>query len=33
VKKGLAEKFSKAASLSAESFLGKLLQRNNIFPG
>jgi len=32
VKKGLAEKFSKAASLSAESFLGKLLQRNNIFP-
>ncbi len=33
VKKGLAEKLSKAASLSAESFLGKLLQRNNIFPG
>lgn len=33
VKKGLAEKFSKAASLSAESFLGKLLQRNNVFPG
>lgn len=33
VKKGLAEKFSKAASLSAESFIGKLLQRNNIFPG
>ena len=33
VKKGLAEKFSKAASLSAESFLGKLLQRNNAFPG
>ena len=32
VKKGLAEKFSKAASLSAESFVGKLLQRNNIFP-
>ncbi|WP_082627140.1 protease SohB [Colwellia sp. TT2012] len=33
IKKGLAEKFSKAASLSAESFIGKLLQRNNIFPG
>lgn len=33
VKKGLAEKFSKAASLSAESFIGKLLQRNRIFPG
>jgi serine protease SohB len=33
VKKGLADKFSKAASLSAESFIGKLLQRNNIFPG
>ena len=33
VKKGLAEKFSKAASLSAESFIGKLLQRNNVFPG
>ena len=33
VKKGLAEKFSKAASLSAESFIGKLFQRNNIFPG
>jgi serine protease SohB len=33
VKKGLAEKFSKAASLSAESFLGKLLQGNSIFPG
>ncbi len=32
MKKGLAEKFSKAASLSAENFLGKLLQRNNIFP-
>jgi serine protease SohB len=33
LKKGLAEKFSKAASLSAESFIGKLLQRNNVFPG
>jgi serine protease SohB len=33
VKKGLADKFSKAASLSAESFIGKLLQRNRIFPG
>ncbi len=33
LKKGLAEKFSKAASLSAESFIGKLLQRNRIFPG
>ncbi|MBU2869377.1 protease SohB [Colwellia sp. E2M01] len=33
VKKGLAEKFSKAASISAESFIGKLLQRNNVFPG
>jgi serine protease SohB len=32
VKKGLAEKFSKAASLSAESFIGKLLQRNNVLP-
>lgn len=31
-KKGLAEKFSKAASLSAESFLGKLWQNNRIFP-
>ena len=33
LKKGFAEKFSKAASLSAESFIGKLLQRNRIFPG
>jgi len=32
VKKGLAEKFAKAASLSAESVLGKLLQKNRIFP-
>jgi len=32
VKKGLAEKFAKAASLSAESILGKLLQKNRIFP-
>ncbi len=31
-KKGLAEKFSKAASLSAESFLGKIWQNNRIFP-
>jgi len=33
VKKGLAEKFAKAASLSAESVLGKLMQKNRIFPG
>ena len=32
VKKGLAEKFSKAASLSADSFIGKLMQRNRVFP-
>ncbi|MGL1956699.1 MAG: protease SohB [Colwellia sp.] len=32
IKKGLAEKFSKAASLSIESVLGKLLQKNRIFP-
>jgi len=32
VKKGLAEKFSKAASISAERFLGKLWQNNRIFP-
>jgi len=32
VKKGLAEKFSKAASMSAESFIGKLWQNNRIFP-
>lgn len=32
VKKGLAEKFAKAASLSVESVLGKLLQKNRIFP-
>ncbi len=31
-KKGIAEKFSKAASLSAESFLGKIWQNNRIFP-
>lgn len=31
-KKGFAEKFSKAASLSAESFIGKLWQNNRIFP-
>ncbi|MCW8865567.1 MAG: protease SohB [Colwellia sp.] len=32
VKKGLAEKFAKAASLSAEGVFGKLMQRNRIFP-
>lgn len=32
VKKGLAEKLSKAASLSFESVLGKLFQKNRIFP-
>ncbi len=32
VKKGLAEKFAKAASLSAESIFGKLMQKNRIFP-
>ncbi len=32
MKKGLAEKFAKAVSLSAESVLGKLLQKNRIFP-
>ncbi len=32
VKKGLAEKFAKAASLSAESVVGKLMQKNRIFP-
>lgn len=31
-KKGLAEKFSKAASLSVDSIFSKLLQRNRIFP-
>ncbi|WP_440873935.1 protease SohB [Thalassotalea sp. PLHSN55] len=31
-KKGLAEKFSKAASLSFESIIGKLWQNNRIFP-
>lgn len=31
--KGFAEKFTKAASLSVENLLGKLIQRNNIFPG
>ena len=30
--KGLAEKFSKAMSMSVESILGKLIQRNKIFP-
>jgi serine protease SohB len=33
MKKGLAEKLSKAASLSIESALGKLFQKNRIFPG
>lgn len=32
VKKGLAEKFSKAASMSAESFISKIWQNNRIFP-
>ncbi|MBL0710531.1 MAG: protease SohB [Colwellia sp.] len=32
IKKGLAEKFAKAASLSAESILGKLMQKNRILP-
>lgn len=32
VKKGLAEKFAKAASLSTESVIGKLMQKNRIFP-
>lgn len=32
IKKGLAEKFAKAASLSAEGVLGKLMQKNRIFP-
>jgi len=32
VKKGLAEKFAKAASLSTESILGKLMQKNRLFP-
>jgi len=31
--KSLTEKFSKAASLSADSILGKLMQKNRIFPG
>lgn len=31
-KKGLAEKFSKAASLSVDSIFSKLFQRNRIFP-
>ena len=32
VKKGLAEKFAKAASMSVEGVLGKLMQKNRIFP-
>jgi len=32
IKKGLAEKFAKAASLSAEGVLGKLMQKNRFFP-
>lgn len=32
VKKTLAEKFAKAASLSVDSVLGKLMQKNRIFP-
>ncbi|REL26452.1 protease SohB [Thalassotalea euphylliae] len=31
-KKGLAEKLSKAASMSADSFISRLIQRNRIFP-
>ena len=33
IRKGLAEKFTKAASLSIEGALGKLWQNNRIFPG
>lgn len=33
VKKGLAEKFSKAASLSIENVIGKVFQKNRVFPG
>lgn len=33
VKKGLADKISKAASLSIEKTVGKLMQNNRIFPG
>lgn len=32
VKKGLAEKFAKAASLSVDGVFGKLMQKNRIFP-
>ena len=32
VKKGFAEKFAKTASLSVDSIMGKLLQKNRIFP-
>ncbi len=32
IKKGLAEKLSKAASLSIENVVGKLFQKNRIFP-
>ncbi len=32
LKKGLAEKFSKAASMSLENVVGKLVQNNRIFP-
>ena len=32
VKKGLAEKFAKAASLSVDGVLGRLMQKNRIFP-
>jgi len=32
VKKGLAEKFAKAASISVDGVLGKLMQKNRIFP-
>ncbi len=33
LKKGLAEKFSKAASLTVDSVLNKLSQKNNVYPG
>ncbi|WP_286261685.1 protease SohB [Thalassotalea atypica] len=32
VKKGLADKFAKAASISVDSVMGRLLQKNRIFP-
>jgi serine protease SohB len=32
VKKGFAEKLAKTASLSVDSIMGKLIQKNRIFP-